>query len=356
MNLSMFKKNIGWRMKLAPPVCHLDTDGTALPEKNEDWIVHSVSDDVIVLKNSGGDDLKLGTDHVVSYYTNPHEEGPDNRSGILALKMQVYLRDGKFQLAPTPRPGERVPPPPATGAKLKAQLSETSKVFHTERMALVAANKGFIAHMGGALLVLHIFPASALDGRPSDKFAHLAGEPDLFPPMADNRPRDFRVDFEGLLTGSNSEGLEKDQRSHVRVLRTGVIESVASSVDKGQSDDLLSLPNIQAMIIKYAFLYTRALASVGIEPPYAIECSLANVKNKRLLHDFIPTNAFAEDMPQKRLNQASYDFVEETMEKVPQSVDDCAKQIKDLLNHIANAAGLKTSPYFDAKGNYKLNP
>lgn len=355
MKLSMFKKNIGWRMKLAPPVCRLDKDGNALPEKNEDWIIQSVSDDVIVLKNSTGDQLKLGTDYVVSYYTNPHEEGPDERQGILALKMQVFLQNGKFQFAPTPRPGERVAPPPATSAKIRVHLAEASKAIHGERTALVAANKGAITHMGGALLVLHVFPAAALDGKPSDRFDQLAGKPDLFPPMPDNRARDFRVDFEGLLTGSNHEGLKKEQRAHVRVFRTGVIESVASSIDRGPSDDLLSLPNIQAMIIKYAFLYTRALASTAIDPPYSVTCSIANVRNMRLLHDFIPTNAFAEDMPQRRLNQTRYDFVEATIENVPQSVGDCAKQIKGLLNHIANLAGLQTSPYFDAQGNYELN-
>jgi hypothetical protein len=134
------------------------------------------------------------------------------------------------------------------------------------------------------------------------------------------------------------------------------VESIVSSVDRGRADDLLSVPHLQAMIIKYSFLYTRVLASAGIEPPYGIACSLANVNNMRLLHDFIPTNALAEDMPQGRLTQNRYDFVEAIIDAVPASVSQCARQIKSLLNHVANAAGLTASPYFDAEGNYQLNP
>jgi hypothetical protein len=61
-------------------------------------------------------------------------------------------------------------------------------------------------------------------------------------------------------------------------------------------------------------------------------------------------------MPQERLTQNRYDFAETVIEPVPDSVSQCAKQLKGLLNHIANAAGLQTSPYFDAEGNYELNP
>jgi hypothetical protein len=171
---------------------------------------------------------------------------------------------------------------PAASADTKKQLVMATKGYHAERTALVATNDGAIRHLGGAILVMHVYPLSAIDGMPSDVFDKLSGKPDFFPPMADRRPRDHRVDFDGLLTGSNDEGLRKEQRAHVRLFRTGIVESVVSSVDRGRADDLLALPHIQAIIIKYAFLYTRALASAGFASPYVI---------MRLLHDFIPANA-----------------------------------------------------------------
>jgi len=51
MKLEKLKKNVGWRMELAPPACHLDTHGAALPERNEDWIIQSASDEVRVTHN-----------------------------------------------------------------------------------------------------------------------------------------------------------------------------------------------------------------------------------------------------------------------------------------------------------------
>lgn len=244
----------------------------------------------------------------------------------------------------------------ATTADIRRIVLAATKTFHAERTPLVAANNGAVKHLGGALLVLHVYPLAAIDHTLADNFDRLSGNPDLFPPMPDRRPRDHLIDFDGLLTGSNAEGIKKDQRAHVRLFRSGVVESVVSSVDRGRADDLLSVPHLQAMLIKHSFLYTRALASAEIPPPYGVACSLVNVNNMRLLHDFIPTNALAEDMPQGRLNQNRYDFVEAVIETVPENTGQCAKQIKGLLNHIANAAGLATSPYFDAAGNYQLDP
>ncbi len=243
---------------------------------------------------------------------------------------------------------------PAATADTKRSLLAATKALHAERTALVSANNGSVKHLGGAVLILHIHPLSAIESTLSVSFDQLSGNPDLFPPIADRRPRDHLVDFDGLLTGSNAEGLRKDQRAYVRLFRSGVVESVVSSVNRGQSDDILALPNIQAMIIKYAFLYTRALASAAIAPPYGVSCSLVDVQNMRLLHDFIPNNALSEDMPQGRLGQDRYDFVEAIIETVPDNVSQCAQRIKGLLNHVANAAGLQTSPYFDAQGNYEL--
>ncbi len=249
--------------------------------------------------------------------------------------------------------------PPANGLVLdvaeRKNLISQAKSNHSERVTLVAADKGAIGTLGGAILVMHIFPASAVDGTYSEAFSQLATAPDLFPPIADRRPRDWKVDFEGLLTGSNNDGLGQSQRAYVRLFKTGIVESVVSSLARGHSHDALMLPQIQAMIVKYSYLYTRALSSAGIEPPYVITCSLARVRGMRLLHDFIGT-ALVEDMPQTKLNQDRYDFVEAVFDEVPRSVPASARELKKTLDHAANAAGLAKSPYFDASGNYLLEP
>src|SRR5206468_1860741 len=144
------------------------------------------------------------------------------------------------------------------------------------------------------------------------------------------------IDFDGLLTGSNLEGLGKPQRAYVRVFRTGSLESVISSLAKGRDSHSLILPHLQALIIKYSSLYAQALASAGIAPPYGIACSLVGVQNVRLLQDFIPTGAYVEDLPNTLLRQDRYDFSEATIDAVPEAINDCAKRIKKLLDHVAN--------------------
>jgi hypothetical protein len=44
-----------------------------------------------------------------------------------------------------------------------------------------------------------------------------------------------------------------------------------------------------------------------------------------------------------------------TLEAVPDDFKAVARVLRPILTHLANAAGLPSSPYFDADGNYTLN-
>lgn len=75
----------------------------------------------------------------------------------------------------------------------------------------------------------------------------------------------------------------------------------------------------------------------------AIFASLLNVKGVRLLQD-INRRGFPEDMPFAVVADGQLHFVETI----------CAKQLRVTLDHLSNAAGLSSSPYFDANGDYTL--
>ena len=115
----------------------------------------------------------------------------------------------------------------------------------------------------------------------------------------------------------------------------------------------LELPSIQAPIIGYARFYTASLNSVGIVPPVAILASLVHVKGKRLLQDFIG-RALAVDLRYGALKDDCSWFSEAVFETVPTEDNESATLLTPLLNHLANAAGLASSPHFDADGNYTL--
>jgi hypothetical protein len=69
MNLSQLKKNIGWRVQLEPPAVHLDPRGRELPDRNEDWIIQSVSDTQVCITEAKilGLGTILGKDYVQSF-------------------------------------------------------------------------------------------------------------------------------------------------------------------------------------------------------------------------------------------------------------------------------------------------
>ena len=45
-------------------------------------------------------------------------------------------------------------------------------------------------------------------------------------------------------------------------------------------------------------------------------------------------------------------FGQATFDTIPADHKEGAKPLKPILTHLANAAGLHSSPYFDANGNY----
>lgn len=113
MKLDRLKENVGWRMEIMPPACHLDDQSNPLPEKNEDWLVEEVTDDLVRLSEQSGYQLKLGTDHIYNFTTNPQRAAAEGNFGFLSLHVQVFVQRGCVFVKPNARPGERVPPNPA---------------------------------------------------------------------------------------------------------------------------------------------------------------------------------------------------------------------------------------------------
>jgi hypothetical protein len=119
MKLDRLKKNVGWRMEIVPPACHLDNQSNPLPDKNEEWLVEEVTDDVVRLSDQNGHQLKLGTDHIYSFVTNPQRDSAEGYFGFLSLHVQVFVQGGRVFVKPNARPTERVSSnPPAIVDKI----------------------------------------------------------------------------------------------------------------------------------------------------------------------------------------------------------------------------------------------
>ncbi len=227
-------------------------------------------------------------------------------------------------------------------------LAERLRAFRTERTARIGAHETPVGLLDGGNLVLHVVPFTAFDFGQSLSLDKVEAPPHRFVPIGSISPRDYQVTFDGFLTGSDDEGLSKPQRAYVQVFRSGAVEAVASSLAPGE--ERIILPHIEGMIIKSARSYAASLQMLGADPPFAILVSLVDVKGKRLLQG-LPNNPRVSYIV---LNRDQYHFVETIFENVPHDNNDAAKQLKATLDHLANAAGLPSSPDFDDTGNYRF--
>jgi hypothetical protein len=77
------------------------------------------------------------------------------------------------------------------------------------------------------------------------------------------------------------------------------------------------------------------------------------MQGMNLLQDFIGS-ALPEDLPCGVLDRNHLEFGSALFETVPPDLNAGAKLLRPILSHLANAAGLNSSPYFDADENYTL--
>jgi nucleoside phosphorylase len=241
---------------------------------------------------------------------------------------------------------------PDQGANLAAALGQLRQ-FHNERIKHIVGPAPLVPVLDGATLVMHLAPLNTFDAPKPYAFAEICSNPRSFPPIRDTAPRDWRITYEGLFAGSNSDGLGKPQRAYVYVAPSGALEAVVCSIALGRRHNFIALPEIQSMIIHYARVYAAALDKFGIRPPLAVFVSLARVKNMRLLQDFIGS-AIPEDIAYRSLTGDILDFREAVFHTIPPTDNSSAKMLNSILVHLANTSGTANSPYFDSHGNYTL--
>jgi len=182
-------------------------------------------------------------------------------------------------------------------------------------------------------------------------FDQICHNPDKFRPIGRNVLPNSKISFDGLLVGSNRDGLQTPQRAYVYVLPSGTVEAVVCRLARGHRQNALQLPELQAIIIKYARVYVTSLYTLGIHLPMAVMVSLVGVKGMRLLQDFI--RHLAEDEPYSPLNDDHFCFGEAIFETMPKDDNECAKVLRNpILARLANTADLPSPPYFDADGTY----
>lgn len=113
MNREQLSRNIGQLLLLQPAPYRIDAGGRVLPDLRDAWQLQSVTGDVARVSNiRTGHFLDIGLDAVYSYASDPNAKNLGERhTGILQLKVQVYISGQRAWVQATVRPGEALPPP-----------------------------------------------------------------------------------------------------------------------------------------------------------------------------------------------------------------------------------------------------
>ena len=124
MNLAQLKKNVGYRVQLAPPAIHLDALGRELPCRDEDWVIVGVTDEEIRLDEADqmGLTTRIGRDGVHHFASNPSRSSASMPYGFLVLNVQMYIQAAHIRYRPT-RPGERLAPPAVVIERIAVDFS-----------------------------------------------------------------------------------------------------------------------------------------------------------------------------------------------------------------------------------------
>jgi hypothetical protein len=317
--------------------------------------------DVILDRKEGGCAYALGTwdgERRIGFRWNGDSESgplgnPQSRGLPTWTMLDTALHEAVVVLLP---PEKQVLAKSFLGVRTVAErrsIMTSIRKFHDDQVTKITSATPPVPMLDGGLVLMHVVPFSAIDAQQTQASGDIFRNPDKFPPIGAERARDSKIDYDGLLIGSNRDGLAKPQRAYVHVSRSGSVEAVASSLARGREGNFLELPKIQAMIIQYARLYAASLNTFGIIPPIAILVSLLRAKGMRLLQDFI-TNVILEDIPFGALTEDKLFFGDAIWETVPSDDNESAKALDPILTHLANASGLPSSPYFDVNGNYTL--
>jgi Putative DNA-binding domain len=234
---------------------------------------------------------------------------------------------------------------------LSGTIADKMREFRAERASKIAGGDTPVSLLDGGIISLHVVPFSSFQSISSFPIQEAAREPDRFPPLLSRIAQRHQINFEGLITTSNAEAPPNPQRAYTKVSRNGIVEGVASSIARGQS--WIILPHVEAMIVQYARIYMHALHRLGVEPPIAVFAGLLNVDGLRL-QQYFDGRGFHEDYPYVSLAATQYHFVESIFQQIPADNQETATALRLTLDHLANAAGLSSSPNFDAQGKYTL--
>jgi hypothetical protein len=225
------------------------------------------------------------------------------------------------------------------------QLADRIRNFRLDRVAKVAAGQAPVQIMNRGVLVVHIVPLSAFDVNAALPLREIQQNFRSFVPLDSSSANGARINFDGVLKTSNADAQATEHRAYVQLFRSGIIESVNSTLVPTSG----VISNLDDRLIYEIMRALNDLVAVGIEPPYALLVSFIDVAGARL--NFTRGSQWFDNLSDP-LDRDQYHFDEVIFETIPSTPAECAGIIRPVLDQIANAGGNAKSIIFDNEDNY----
>lgn len=232
------------------------------------------------------------------------------------------------------------------------QLAERVRNFRLDRIAKIAAGHAPVKLMDRGTVVLHVVPLSAFDqSSPTLPLQNIKTDFRTFVPIGSSTANNMLINFDGVLKTSNADQSATEHRAYVQLFRNGIVESVNSTVMAVSSGTPI-ITGIDDSIVSNVLRIMRDLAAIGVEPPHVFLVSLIEVAGARLNFQRGAYSAMWYDSLGAPLDRDQYHFDEVIFETIPNTIEECARIVRPILDQMANAGGQATTPMFDAQGNY----
>jgi hypothetical protein len=160
-------------------------------------------------------------------------------------------------------------------------LAERIRDFRLNRIARIAAGEAPVQLLDRGTLVLHVVPLSAFDVTATIlPLFEIERNFNKFAPIGSVMASGARINLEGVLKTSNADRKATEQRGYVQLYRNGIVETVDSTVTAKSSGTPI-ISGLDDVLIQEIMRSLDDLATVGVEPPYALLVSLLGVMGAR---------------------------------------------------------------------------
>lgn len=226
---------------------------------------------------------------------------------------------------------------------LSEELPERIQRWRDDRLAKVIGGDTPVPIEGSARLIIHLLPLSSFGGNVEFSAGELGKQKLTFhPPGASSF--DYRINIDGVLTFSGSQGEPRRHEAYCQIFRSGRVEVVSTEmVEVREAGPTLWSGWLERTLIESSASYLRGMKDLGVQLPIVVLVALSGVKDALFAVD--PSLG-------RRTRTIDRDLVILPDVLVDTYGLDMATVLRPICDAVWNSAGWERSLYYDENGKW----